>query len=100
MSKFLKIAALASILLPPAGMAFAAERTVTLDVDNMTCVTCPLVVRSALTAVLGVDRTQVSFRARTATVTFDDARTTVEVLTQATTQAGFPARVRLAARGS
>lgn len=100
MTNFLKIAALASILIAPAGVAFAAERTITLHVDNMTCASCPLIVRQALTAVPGVDRAEVSFRARTATVTFDDARTTVETLTQATTQAGFPARIRLAARGS
>lgn len=100
MTNFFKIATLASILIAPAGMALAAERTVTLDVDNMTCASCPLVVRSALTAVPGVERAQVSFRTRTATVTYDDARTTSEALTQATAQAGFPARIRLAARGS
>ncbi len=100
MRSLLKAAALASILLAPAGAAFAGERTVTLDVDNMTCASCPVVVRQALTAVPGVNRADVSYRTRTATVAFDDAKTTVEALTQATTQAGYPAKVKLAASGS
>lgn len=100
MTSFLKIAVLASVLLAPAGAAFAAERTVTLDVDNMTCASCPVVVRQALTAVPGVNRATASYRARTATVTFDDAKTTVEALTRATTEAGFPARARQVASGS
>lgn len=100
MKSLWKTAILASILLPaPAGAALAAERTVTLEVDNMTCASCPLIVRQALTAVPGVSGAEVSYRARTAVVTFDDARTTVEALTTATERAGFPARVKLAARG-
>lgn len=100
MKNLLKTAALASILLAPAGAAFAGERTVTLDVDNMTCASCPLVVRQALTAVPGVNKAEVSYRTQTATVTFDDARTTAEALAGATTQAGYPARVKVAAKGS
>ncbi len=100
MKNLLKTAALASILLAPAGVAFAGERTVTLDVDNMTCASCPLMVRQALAAVPGVNKAEVSYRTRTATVTFDDARTTAEALTGATTQAGYPARVKVAAKGS
>lgn len=100
MKTLLKFVALASILLAPGGAAVAAERTVTLEVDNMTCASCPLIVRQALKAVPGVSRADVSYRARTAVVTFDDARTTVEALMGATERAGFPARVKVAARGS
>lgn len=39
----------------------AAERTVTLAVDKMTCVTCPYIVKQALTRVAGVKRAEVSF---------------------------------------
>lgn len=91
---------LASILLASTGAALAAERTVTLEVDNLTCASCPIIVQRALIAVPGVSRAEVSYRAGTAVVTFDDARTTVEVLTTATERAGFPARPKLAARGS
>lgn len=99
MKSLLRTAALAAILLAPAGSALAGERTVTLEVDNMTCASCPFVVRQALRAVPGVERAEVSYRTRTATVTFDDTRTTVEALTRATTEAGYPARVRPVARG-
>lgn len=100
MKNLLKTAALASLLLAPAGVAFAGERTVTLDVDNMTCASCPLVVRQALTAVPGVNKAEVSYRAGTAVVTFDDEKVTIEALAAATTQAGYPARVKVAAKGS
>ena len=73
MKTLLKFVTLASILLAPGGAALAAERTVTLEVDNMTCASCPLIVRQALTAVPGVSRAEVSYRAGTAVVTFDDA---------------------------
>ncbi len=72
----------------------AAARTVTLDVPGMTCVTCPIAVRKALSRVDGVTLVDVSFETKQATVTFDDARTTVNALTQATASAGFPSSVK------
>lgn len=99
MKNLLKVAALASLLLAPTGGAFAGERTATLEVDNMTCATCPLTVRRALTAVPGVNRAEVSYEARTAVVTYDDGKATVEALTRATTEAGYPSRVKPAAGG-
>jgi mercuric ion binding protein len=65
-----------------------------LDVSGMTCATCPIVVKKALTKVTGVTHVEVSFEERQATVTFDDAKTTVEALTKATTNAGFPSTVK------
>jgi mercuric ion binding protein len=73
--------------------ATAAERTVTLAVDGMTCTSCPYIVRTALQEVPGVARAEVSYAGKTAVVTFDDARTTVAGLTQATADVGFPSRV-------
>jgi periplasmic mercuric ion binding protein len=73
--------------------ATAAERTVTFAVDGMTCASCPYIVRTALQDLPGVARTEVSYAEKTAVVTFDDARTTVAVLTQATADVGFPSRV-------
>lgn len=69
---------------------FAAERTVTLAVQNMSCATCPITVRKSLQAVPGVARVVVSFQNKTAVVTYDDTKTDVKVLTAATTNAGYP----------
>lgn len=69
----------------------AAEQTVTLDVQNMTCAVCPITVRKSLEAVDGVDDdVQVSFKTKTAVVTFDETITDVAALTSATTNAGYP----------
>lgn len=72
------------------GGAHAAERTVRLKVENMTCETCPIVVRQSLKAVPGVGDVTVSMAEKSAVVTFDDAKTTVAALVDATTNAGFP----------
>lgn len=69
---------------------WAAPRTVTLSVPGMTCAACPITVKKALSRVAGVSKTEVSFDTREAVVTFDDAKTDVQALTQATADAGYP----------
>jgi mercuric ion binding protein len=86
-------ATILSLTLLASGAATAAERTVTLTVDGMTCASCPYIVRSALGEIPGVARAEVSYAEKTAVVTFDDAKTTVTALTQATTGVGFPSKV-------
>lgn len=71
--------------------AIAAERTVTLAVQNMTCASCPYIVRESMSAVDGVERVDVSLESNTATITFDDAKTTVAAIADASSRAGFPA---------
>jgi mercuric ion binding protein len=81
-------------LLIAAGVALAAPpQTATLAVENMTCGTCPIVVKKALERLPGVSSTTVDFDKKTATVTFDPERTTSAKLTQATTEAGFPSKL-------
>ncbi|MBV6486651.1 MAG: hypothetical protein GHHEDOFH_00586 [Pseudorhodoplanes sp.] len=70
--------------------AVAAERTVTLAVQNMYCAACPSTVRKSLQAVQGVSKVTVSFPQKTAVVTYDDTKTNVKALTNATTNAGYP----------
>jgi mercuric ion binding protein len=70
--------------------ALAAERTVTLAVENMYCAACPHTVKASLEAVPGVSKAAVSYKDKTAIVTFDDAKTGVNALTAATTNAGYP----------
>lgn len=87
----LLIAALAGLPL----MAFAAApKTVTLDVKNMTCEVCPITVKKSLEKVPGVSAVKVDFAKKTATVTYDPDRTRPDVLTGATTNAGYPSTVR------
>ncbi len=77
-----------------AGASAAETRTVTLAVDNMTCKLCPITIRKALEKVDGVQEAKVDFASKTATVTFDPARTNVEALTRATKDAGYPSRLK------
>ncbi len=72
------------------GQSFAAEKTVKLAVENMYCASCPYIVQKSLTNVQGVIKVKVSFEQKTALVTFDDAKTTVEALTDATFDSGYP----------
>ena len=83
--------ALAATLATP---AWAAVQTVTLSVPGMTCAACPITVKKALTKVEGVSQVDVSFDQREAVVTFDDVKTTVQKLTEATTNAGYPSSVK------
>ncbi len=73
-------------------VASAAERTVTLAVENMYCDACPYIVKQSLAKVPGVENVTVSFEQKSATVTYDDQKTTLDALTSATTQAGYPSR--------
>lgn len=78
-----------------ASSAFAGEtRTATLDVTKMDCAVCPITVRKALEKVPGVGSAKVDLETRRAVVTFDPSKTTPEVLTKATTDAGFPSSVK------
>jgi len=89
MKKLLALAALAvGIMASPAVMA--AERTITLAVNNMDCAACPSIVKGSLEAVPGVAKVAVSFKDKTATVIYDDAKANVNQLTSATTKAGYP----------
>lgn len=93
MMKVLAHAALAvGIIASPAAMA--ADRTVTLAVNNMDCAACPSIVKGSLEAVPGVAKVAMSYKDRTATVSYDDAKVDVNQLTSATTKAGYPSAPR------
>lgn len=85
---------LAILLATLAASAFAAQQTVTLDVPGMTCAACPITVKKALTRVDGVTRAVVNYDTRQAVVSFDDARTGVASLMQATANAGYPSTLK------
>jgi len=50
----------------------------------------PSIVKGSLQAVPGVAKVVVSFKAKTATIVYDDAKADVNQLTAATTKAGYP----------
>jgi periplasmic mercuric ion binding protein len=73
--------------------ASAAQRTITLNVNNMTCEACPYLVKKSLENISGVKKVTVSFRDYSAVVVFDDAKVSVRDLTSATAKAGFPSEL-------
>lgn len=77
---------------PPS--AFAAEKMITLSVPSMNCEACPITVRKALEKVPGVTNVKATYEPKEAVVTFDDAKTSVEKLTEATKRAGYPSSVK------
>jgi periplasmic mercuric ion binding protein len=76
------------------GAVFSASKTVTLSVPSMTCSACPITVKKALQKVPGVEKVVTTYEPKEAVVTFDDAKTTVEALRQATANAGYPSTLR------
>ena len=95
MKIFFRFAALSAMLFA-GGSAFAAEKTITLNVKGMTCASCPYMVKKSLTKVDGVKKVDVTLKTKLAVVTFDDAKTTVEAMTNATFEAGFPSELKAA----
>src|SRR6516165_6050791 len=72
----------------------AAEKTVTLNIDKADCTLCAPIVRMTLQRVPGVQAASVAeadaMSPAVATVTYDDAVTSVQALVTATTNAGYP----------
>ena len=80
----------AALLLLAAAPTFAAVRQVTLTVPTMDCATCPVTIKVALMKVPGVAKAVVSYKHRTAVVTFEDSKADVAALTRATDGVGYP----------
>jgi periplasmic mercuric ion binding protein len=78
----------ASVVASP--VTFAAEKTITLAVENMYCTGCPLIVKKSLERVPRVAKVAVWYREKTAIVTYDDTKADLHALTDATTKAGYP----------
>lgn len=69
-------------------------REVVLEVDGMTCETCNITVQRALLNVDGVEAAAVTFEPPEAVVRYDAARVSTESLTEATTNVGYPSRLK------
>jgi mercuric ion binding protein len=77
-----------SVLLSPALMA--AEKTIKLSVPGMTCASCPYIVKGSIDALDGIKSVEAVMEDRSATVTYDDTITNLEMITQATANVGYP----------
>jgi mercuric ion binding protein len=90
----LSLTAIPSVSAQTAATRVAAAQSATFVVENMTCALCPVTVKKAMEKVNGVQSVQVDFAARTATVVFDPAVTSVDAIAAASADAGYPAAVR------
>jgi periplasmic mercuric ion binding protein len=70
------------------------EQNQSFDIENMTCASCPITVRLAMKKVKGVTSVKVDFDSKTADVSFDPALTNTDEIAKASTNAGYPARVK------
>jgi len=83
------IAALSIVTSLSSFSAFAGEQTVKLSVPGMNCASCPYMVEQAVTTVEGVKSVEATMDDRSATVTYDDTVTTVDVIRGATAAIGY-----------
>ena len=71
--------------------AQAVEQTQTFSIEKMTCATCPISVKKAMSRVDGVHSVTVDFDTKTAVAVFDPAQTSATEIANASTNVGFPA---------
>ncbi len=72
----------------------ASFQQVVLDVEGMTCRACPKTVSTALEDVEGVYSVDATYKPPEAVVRFDRNRTSVDDLTQATKNVGYPSKLK------
>ena len=69
-------------------------KTVTLEVQGMTCAACPITVKTALKRVPGVSGVKVDYKSGIAEVNYDPNKTSPDELAKAITSVGFPTTVK------
>lgn len=82
----------ASLLIAFGSMAWAASKSVTLDVPGMTCPTCPVTIKRALLKQSGVTAVTVHYEKKQLDVAFDDAKTNPTIIMKSTAAVGFPSQ--------
>ena len=63
-------------------------------VAKMTCATCPITVKKAMSAVHGVSSVKIDLDSKSATVEFDPKLTNTASIAAASTNAGYPAKLK------
>jgi len=89
MKKLITTAFFASFMLLPSAL-MAAEKTIKLSVPGMTCASCPYIVKGSIDILDGIKSVEATMEDRSATVTYDDTITNLEMITQATANVGYP----------
>ena len=79
---------------------FAGQKMIKLSVPNMSCVSCPIIVSRAVSEVSGVIQVTATMEDRTATVTFDDVKTSIDQIREATANIGYPSSLIVEPTGS
>ena len=74
-------------------LSAAAMQQVTLKVAGMTCSSCPVTVKKALSKVKGVQQVKTNLKLKQAIVRYDDTLTSPQVLAIATSNAGYPSKI-------
>ena len=91
-SSYLAFAAIGLLALAPP--ALAAEHNVTLDVSSMMCGADPHNIKNALSALAGVAKVEIFLQQKTAIVTFEDQKSTVDQMLSAMAGAGYATLVK------
>jgi mercuric ion binding protein len=81
-------------VLTASGAALAASQTIVLEVPGMTCAACPVTVKKALGKLSGVTDIKTDLDKKQVVVSFEDSKTTLQKLTEATANAGYPSTVK------
>ena len=74
-------------------LTYAANQHITLEVAGMTCSSCPITVKKALSKVKGVKQVKTSLKLKQAIVRYDDTFTSPQKLAAASTNAGYPSMI-------
>lgn len=91
------IAGVATTAMAVSSQAVAASKTEqmrTFVIGKMTCATCPIAVKTAMSRVAGVKTVKVDFDTKIATVTYDASIATPTKIAAASTGVGYPAQLR------
>jgi mercuric ion binding protein len=90
------VAAVTSVAASPASSQStpAHAQVASFAIANMTCPTCPITVKTAMSKVNGVRSVKVDLNSKTATVEFDPTLTNAAAIAAASTNAGYPAKLR------
>lgn len=73
---------------------WATEKLVVLDVATMVCGPDPHSIKSTLSSLAGVSEVKISFADKTATVKFDDEKSSVDQMLSAMAGAGYASLVK------
>ncbi|MBA1330898.1 hypothetical protein QQ73_06910 [Candidatus Endoriftia persephone str. Guaymas] len=88
-----------AVITPAQASSTEKVQTIILEVENMTCSICPITVRKTLERVPGVTMAEAGYDGNSdsagwAKVTFDSTQITVDKITAATFEAGYPSDIK------